>query len=611
MAIERMKKIFIIGEKEAVDEVLNFVQQKNLFHVNFINEGGKNLKTLEEEKRKNVVKLLEGCKDLEKRVKDISDYENLPEDMGKIEKRILNIIRTYKKINDKIKEKEREYSLYERYYEIIKYFLPFLEEKNNKEIFGVMVPKEDEVSLRKVILRIKKELEFKTISKDFKEYRGYIFIIDKENFEKLKELITSEGFPEIVFPEEIREMGFRDAIHYLNDKLKSIPEDIRSLKEDEERLISENGRFLKSSIDFLKDLYGYYEVKDRGILFTEFLFYIEGYIPFREYESFKKELNDKFSQKAILIEEKIDPHKFEEVPVKLKNSIPFKYFQTLIEFFSLPKYGTIDPSLFLFIFFPIYFGFMLGDIGYGLVFFFFFLFLYHKSKSYILKNLSIIFIFCMIWTIIFGFIYGEMFGNLGEKIGLHPYFHRIEKPEILLSISIIFGIGEVSLGLFLGFLNKMRLKHIKHALANLSMLFGLWSLLSLGAGFLNLIPKSFTLPLILLFASFAILSAILHGVIAPIEIFSSFAHVLSFARLMAIGLSSAILPMIANSFKNLFPIIIIGIFAMLLFHILAIILGIFDPTIQGLRLQFVEFFTKFYEAGGREYKPFLKRFKGG
>jgi V/A-type H+-transporting ATPase subunit I len=50
---------------------------------------------------------------------------------------------------------------------------------------------------------------------------------------------------------------------------------------------------------------------------------------------------------------------------------------------------------------------------------------------------------------------------------------------------------------------------------------------------------------------------------------------------------------------------------MVTFHFLAIFLGIFDPTIQGLWLQFVEFFTKFYEAGGRKYKPFLKRFKLG
>ncbi len=611
MAIERMKKIFIIGEKEIVDELLKFVQEKNIFHVNFINESGKNLNTSEEERRKSVIKLLESCKDFEKKVKNIFEYEKLPEEIEKIERKILNIIKNYKKINEKRKEKEREYSLYERYYEIIEYFLPFLEEKKDKEIFGVMVPKGEEVSLRRIILRIKKEFDFKIISKDFKEYKGYIFIIDKENFDKLREFLTSEGFPEIVFPEEIREMGFKSALNYLKDKLKSIPEDIKSLKDDEEKLILENSKFLKSSIDFLRDLYGYYEVKERGILFTEYLFYIEGYIPFKEYESFKKELDESFPKKVILIEEKLTPHEFEEVPVKLKNKIPFKYFQTLIEFFSLPKYGTIDPSPFLFIFFPIYFGFMLGDIGYGLLFFLLFIFLYHKSKSPLLKNFSIIFIFCNLWTIIFGFIYGEMFGNLGEKIGLHPYFHRIEKPETLLSISIIFGIGEVSLGLFLGFLNKMRLKHLKHALTNLFMLFGLWSLLLLGASFLNLIPKNFTIYLILLFLLFAILSAIFHGVVAPVEIFSSFAHVLSFARLMAIGLSSAIIPIIANSFKDLFPIIIIGIFAMLLFHILAIILGIFDPTIQGLRLQFVEFFTKFYEAGGKEYKPFLKRFKGG
>ncbi|MEO0276344.1 MAG: hypothetical protein ABIM60_06165 [candidate division WOR-3 bacterium] len=83
MAIEKMRKIFIVGEKEFVDELLKFVQEKNLFHVNFINENGKNLKPLEEEKKRNVIKLLESCKDFEKKVKDILEYENLPEEIEK------------------------------------------------------------------------------------------------------------------------------------------------------------------------------------------------------------------------------------------------------------------------------------------------------------------------------------------------------------------------------------------------------------------------------------------------------------------------------------------------------------------------------------------------
>lgn len=610
MAIERMQKIFITGEKEIAEDVINFLQEKGIVHIKRINEG-KNLKEDEEEKRKNVLKLIESCKDIEKNLKNIEEHEQIPFDIEKIEKRILRILKEYKKIVEKRKAIEREASLYQRYHEIIKSFLPFIEESAEKELLGVMIPKKEENNFKKFLRKLEKEFQFKTLSKDFKEYKSFVFLIDKRDLEKLRKILSEEGFPEIVFPEEIKDMSFRRALEYLKERIEKIPREISLIKEQEEKIIADNGKFLKSAIDFLNDLKEYYEVKDRGIIFTEYLFYIEGFLPAKNFEEINSEFNKKFSGKALLLEDELDPHEFEEVPVKLKNQFPFKPFETLLQFFSLPKYGTIDPSPFLFIFFPIYFGFMLGDIAYGTIGLFIFLFLFYRFKNPIVRNLSIVFIFCTLWTIIFGFLYGEMFGDFGEKIGLHPYFHRIEKAETLLLIAILFGILQVSLGLLLGFLNQLRLKHLKPAFTNITMLIGLWSILGLAGVFLNWVPKNLGLYFGISLFIFAILSAVLHGIVAPVEIFSAFAHILSFARLMAIGLSSAIIPVIANSFKNLFPIILIGIFAMMVFHLLALILGLFDPTIQGLRLQFVEFFTKFYEPGGKEYKPFLKRFKIG
>jgi len=80
----------------------------------------------------------------------------------------------------------------------------------------------------------------------------------------------------------------------------------------------------------------------------------------------------------------------------------------------------------------------------------------------------------------------------------------------------------------------------------------------------------------------------------------------SFARLMAIGMSSAILGMIANLMGGMMGMIVLTIIIALLFHVLNLVLGLFDPTVQGLRLQLVEFFSKFFMPGGREYRPFRK-----
>jgi len=98
----------------------------------------------------------------------------------------------------------------------------------------------------------------------------------------------------------------------------------------------------------------------------------------------------------------------------------------------------------------------------------------------------------------------------------------------------------------------------------------------------------------------------LHNFVAPLEILSAMGNMFSYARLMAIGLSSAILGMIANMFGGIIGIFLFGLAVALLFHALNTLLGIFDPTVQGLRLQFVEFFSKFYLTGGRDFQPFKR-----
>ncbi len=107
-----------------------------------------------------------------------------------------------------------------------------------------------------------------------------------------------------------------------------------------------------------------------------------------------------------------------------------------------------------------------------------------------------------------------------------------------------------------------------------------------------------------------VLTLFAEGPLGLIEIFSAFGNVLSYARLAAVGLASAILAEIANKFIELMPIPAFAILVGVAFHMLAFVLGIVDPTIQGMRLQFVEFFTKFYVPAVKLFKP-LKKQGGG
>jgi V/A-type H+-transporting ATPase subunit I len=83
-------------------------------------------------------------------------------------------------------------------------------------------------------------------------------------------------------------------------------------------------------------------------------------------------------------------------------------------------------------------------------------------------------------------------------------------------------------------------------------------------------------------------------------------NILSYARLMAIGMASVILAIVANELAGAFGIAVIGIIVAILLHTLNVVLGIFSPSIHAIRLHLVEFFSKFYEGGGIAYKPFAR-----
>jgi V/A-type H+-transporting ATPase subunit I len=101
------------------------------------------------------------------------------------------------------------------------------------------------------------------------------------------------------------------------------------------------------------------------------------------------------------------------------------------------------------------------------------------------------------------------------------------------------------------------------------------------------------------------------GAMGPMEIMSSVGNILSYARLMAIGLASVILAFVANKLGGEMEVVAVGVLVAVLLHALNIVLAMFSPSIHSVRLHLVEFFSKFYKGGGTAYKPFRKEIKGG
>jgi len=170
--------------------------------------------------------------------------------------------------------------------------------------------------------------------------------------------------------------------------------------------------------------------------------------------------------------------------------------------------------------------------------------------------------------------------------------------------------------MLIGFYNYLVLEHKKHAVFELGRFFAILGILILLFSNLRLpgitpdwmygIPNGVGYAGIASLILGSLLTVYAEGPLGLIEIFSAFGNVLSYARLAAVGLASAILAEIANKFIELIPVPAFAILVALTFHILAFVLGIVDPTIQGMRLQFVEFFTKFYVPAMKLFRPLKK-----
>ncbi|MEO0255199.1 MAG: V-type ATPase 116kDa subunit family protein [candidate division WOR-3 bacterium] len=624
MATLRMKKVEIIGEKEKLDKFLSKLQELSVLHIEDkeLEENFEFIKPAISEKEKEILKKIDRAIGM---IEEIKKEEIIfPHGIEKIEfKNIEDLLNNLNEIYlkyQKIKEEEKklieERSLYFSFTKILEVFEELIEKEEihipeNFEVKGLLLPREELILLSRIKENFEKDYgeKVKIFERVIKGNQIAILITySPEIKNELRERLWREGLPEISLPEDIGKLSFKEMLKFLRNKLEEIP---KKFKENELRkkiFIEKNLNILFNSFYILQDIRDLLKIKEKGVFVTRYFFYLEGFLPEKDIESLRE-----ISKEENIYLKETNPMKeeYKRVPVILKNPSFFKNFEPFIEFFSLPVYRTFDPTSVLAIFFPVYFGFMLGDIGYGFLSFLLFLLLYLKfNKNEFIKRISFAYILASIFTILFGLLYMEMFGDLLEKIGFKPIFHRIHDANTYLLIAISFGSFQVILGLILGIYNALNLGHGKHAIGVFSMLLGLLSLLLLAGTSLKILPGYLSSILLILLFLFMIMSFKFHGPAAPIEIFSAFGHILSFARLMAIGLSSAIIAVIANKFVSILPSIMIGILVMFLFHVLAFILGIFDPTIQGLRLQFVEFFTKFYEAGGREYKPLFKRLKG-
>lgn len=437
----------------------------------------------------------------------------------------------------------------------------------------------------------------------------------------------------------------QDLLNLYTEQIAAFKKEVALIQERLEAMKKEQIEFLAASEELLSADVDKAEAPLRFAT-TKEAFLAEGWVPIDRVDAVRDALVKVTGGKILVTVLPID-FEHDTVPVEYNNPSFSKPSQVLMDVYSRPTYTEVDPTLMVSIVFPIFFGLILGDVGYGLILLAMTFGLRKFLKGEEGQQLLVVLRNASISSIFFGLLYSEFLGfPISRLKPIMPSRHLVAEtgghgpmiPELML-MSIWIGILHITLGRILGMINHARQDHgehrIKAVLANFGWLAVMWGILitiwSIAA--LPLMPNLTGLPAVVSIVNLGgVVGAVLivlgvifiarDSVLEVVEIPTIISHVLSYTRIVALGLSSVAIAIVVNfiaigmfiepQLKNIsifgIFIIIAGLVIFLLGHALNFALGILGAGLASIRLHYVEFFTKFYKGGGKKYMPFgMKR----
>lgn len=461
---------------------------------------------------------------------------------------------------------------------------------------------------------------------------GLYFVLGSESA-KIDAVYQSMHFERIYIPDEYHGTPLSE-VRSLEKQIKEINKRIQEHTQKKQNLLFEHGHEIYSAYQKLKSQIRNFDVRKLAACTNkQDTFYILcGWMTARDAKRFSKELETDSHVYCILEDE----HSGSTPPTKLKNPKPLRPFEMFIKMYGLPAYNEFDPTVFVALTYAFIFGWMFGDVGQGLCLAVGGFALYAWKKI----NLAAIVGYAGIFSTLFGFLFGSIFGfeDIIEPLWIRPVSQMSTLPFIgklntVFIVAIGFGMALILLTMLIHIVNGIRSKDLEAACFDTNGLAGLVFYGS-AVGVIVLFMKGYTLPGgILLFLMFGIPLLLIAfkepitrkllkkkaeeqtGIVMTIvqaffELFevllSYFSNTLSFVRIGAFAVSHAAMMEVvlmlagAEAGSPNWAVIVLG--NVFVCAMEGLIVGI-----QVLRLEYYELFSRFYKGNGREFKPFLKQ----
>ena len=366
------------------------------------------------------------------------------------------------------------------------------------------------------------------------------------------------------------------------------------------------------------------------LLKTAKTFLLEGWVPERLVEKAKKILDENDCYYVFR-----DPLDDEEVPVLMENSKFITPFESVTEMYSLPAYRGFDPAKIFAAFYVVFFGIMLSDAAYGIIMAIAcFVILKKYDLEGMAQKLITLFLYCGISTTFWGALFGGWFGDIatvvariffGVEFAIKPiWFNPMDDPIKLLIFSIALGIVHLFTGM--GIKSYIQIKEGKWFDALCDQ--GFWIITITGIcawlGGSMILPALTNIGMYMAIAGLVGLlltggrhnkgiGKVIGGLSSVYDITSYLSDILSYSRILALGLATGVIAQVVNTMGSIFGGGILGAILLLIIfifgHTLNIAINVLGAYVHTCRLQYVEFFGKFYMDGGEPFEPMGQKTK--